>query len=296
MQKELIKRLTDYATFAAGVLVLINKADAEVIYTDIDPDVVLDTDGNYYAIDIDNNGTADFQFLKSTFSNYDFTFGYITYYNLWCGPINSSNAIAGFSNYYPYPGVLIYFPYALSMNENIDSKLAWQSNTIQLIAFIENIVGYNVHCFNCSWNGNSSLDVINHYFGIRFVTEEPYNHYGWIRCDVVNDGLKLIIKDYAYETEPDYPILAGSKATYQEIDPGNIEGEIYVSGSAVHISVPHRPTLEFTIEIFNIAGQNIYSSLNENPFVEIQLDVPPAIYIVTVTSGNEKMSKEVLIE
>lgn len=296
MQKALIKRLADYAAFAGSIICLMNKADAEVIYTDIDPDVVLDTDGNYFAIDIDNNGTPDFQFLKSTFTIYDFTLGNIYYYNLWAGPMNTANAFAGFSHYYPYPGLLDFFPYALSLNANIGSGLSWQTTDYQLIAFVENIVGYEVHCFNCSWNGNSSQDVIDHYLGISFVDEDSLRHYGWIRCDVINNGLKLILKDFAYETEPEYLILAGSKTTFQEIKPGNIKGEIYTSGNTVYISVPLRPTMEFSINIYNLTGQIIYSTQSENPFIEIHLDVPHGIYVVVVNSGNAKLSKKVLIE
>ncbi|HNI55898.1 MAG TPA: hypothetical protein PK511_15330, partial [Chitinophagales bacterium] len=103
MQKELVKRLTDYAAFAAAVLVLINRADAEVVYTDIDPDVSLDTDGNYYAIDIDGNGTADFQFLKATFSiNPSFTY-YYYFQELVAGPF-SQNAIGGATGISFYTG------------------------------------------------------------------------------------------------------------------------------------------------------------------------------------------------
>ena len=295
MQKELVKRLTDYAAFAAAVLVLINRADAEVVYTDIDPDVSLDTDGNYYAIDIDGNGTADFQFLKATFSiNPSFTY-YYYFQELVAGPF-SQNAIGGATGISFYTGAILYFPFALPINSIISNELTWQNSTFQFLAWKTWTDDYDNHCNNCFWNTKDLYEVLDHYLGIRFIDIENNNHYGWIRCDVKEDGSLLILKDYAYETEPDYPILAGSKTTYQEIEPGNIEGEIYATGNTVHISVPHRPTPEYTVQIYNMSGQLVVASQYESPFVEIQIEVPRGIYIVRVTSANEQLSKEVLIE
>lgn len=295
MQKALIKRLADYAAFAGSIICLMNKADAEVIYTDIDPDVVLDTDGNYFAIDIDNNGTPDFQFLKSTFSiNPSFLY-YYYFRELVAGPF-SQNALAGISHYYPYPGVLDFFPFAISWNNSVDTGLPWQTSPLQFLAWKTWTENYDAHCFLCYWNQDKQPEVLDHFLAIRFIDTESKNHYGWIRCDVKEDGGLLVIKDYAYEKEPDYLILAGSKTTFQEIKPGNIKGEIYTSGNTVYISVPRRPTMEFSITIYNLTGQIIYSAQSENPFIEIHLDVPHGIYVVVVNSGNAKLSKKVLIE
>lgn len=295
MQKALLNRLVDYAASAAGIICLTNKAEAQVIYTDIDPDVALDTDGNYYAIDIDNNGTADFQFLKETFLiNPSFTY-YYYFQELVAGPF-SQNSFAGATGISFYAGTILYFPFALPINSIISDELNWQNATLQFLAWKTWTEIYDGHCGNCYWNQDQEPEVLDHFLAIRFNDADNYKHYGWIRCDVKEDGSILILKDFAYETEPDYLIVAGSATTYQEIEPGNIEGEIYASESTVHISVPHRPTLKYSVDIYNISGQKIYSFQSEDPFVEIQLDVPRGIYIVVVTSGNNKLSNKVLLE
>jgi len=295
MQKALSNRLKDYASFAASILILTGKTDAEVIYTDIDPDIVLDTDGNYYALDMDGNGSGDFQFLKSTFSiNPSFSY-YYYFQELVVGPF-SQNAVAGISHYYPYPGVYGFFPYALVINNLVDSRMNWQTSALQFLAWKTWTVDYDAHCYLCYWNQDKEPEVIDHFLGVRFSDLLSNNYYGWIRCDVKEDGGILVLKDYAYEAEPEYPILSGSIETYQEIVPGNIDGEIYAAGNTIHISVPHRPTLAYKINILNIIGQSVYSTQNEEPFIEIQLEVPRGIYIVVVTSGDDKLSKEVLLE
>ncbi|MBK9454600.1 MAG: LysM peptidoglycan-binding domain-containing protein [Bacteroidetes bacterium] len=41
--------------------------------------------------------------------------------------------------------------------------------------------------------------------------------YGWIRCSVIDSGRTLIIHDYAYELQPNYPIIAGDTVSYVDI-------------------------------------------------------------------------------
>ena len=60
-----------------------------MIYTDIDPDIELNLDGQTAGIDVDNNGTIDFALLKSsaTFSTF-WGSSDITLYRraIWAGP------------------------------------------------------------------------------------------------------------------------------------------------------------------------------------------------------------------
>ena len=57
--------IKEYSLFASSILLLHPTLDAEVIYTDIDPDVVLQYDDEVAGIDMDNNGSIDFAFLKN---------------------------------------------------------------------------------------------------------------------------------------------------------------------------------------------------------------------------------------
>lgn len=295
MKTALKKRLADYARFAAGVLLMANKAEAEVIYTDLEPDIALDTDGNYYAIDIDNNGSPDFQFLLSTFTvNPSFTY-YYTFRLLAAGPF-TQNAFAGDVDVSFYTGSTLFFPYALSNNVKIDDNLLWQSATMQFLAWKTWTTMYDNHCANCNWNSKSLYEIFDHFIGIRFIDTENKNHYGWIRCDVKEDGGILVIKDYAYETEPDYLIIAGSKETHEVLGSGSIKGEVYVSDNIIYISVTTRPEIAFQINIFNVNGQNVYASQSENPFVQIPLEVPKGIYFIEILSGDASFRKQVLID
>ena len=58
------KRLTAYSTMAAAVLAITNEADAQVIYTDINPDKVVFTTGplDSLHLDVDGDSVTDFIF------------------------------------------------------------------------------------------------------------------------------------------------------------------------------------------------------------------------------------------
>ena len=61
-------KLNNYAAFATAFLFTHN-INAEIVYTDIEPDVTLDNDDYFYEIDIDNEGVNDFQFEIGNIAN-----------------------------------------------------------------------------------------------------------------------------------------------------------------------------------------------------------------------------------
>lgn len=56
--------LSHYSAFAAMFL-FCKTGQAEAIYTDIDPDILLSLDNDVYNIDINNDGLLDFKLQKS---------------------------------------------------------------------------------------------------------------------------------------------------------------------------------------------------------------------------------------
>ncbi|HNF70553.1 MAG TPA: hypothetical protein PLL28_14320, partial [Chitinophagales bacterium] len=67
--------LKQYSGFAGVLLLMQNNTHAQAIYTDIDPDVVLQFNGDVEYIDMDNDGTNDFFIFKksSYFTNSEYT-------------------------------------------------------------------------------------------------------------------------------------------------------------------------------------------------------------------------------
>jgi hypothetical protein len=133
--------LQQYSGLAGVLLLMHNNTHAQAIYTDIDPDVVLQLDGNYIYIDMDNDGSNDFFLLKDShyFTNSEYSW-YRFNRVLWAGPnFNPENEIAGDFATNGAGGGTTYFPYALLEGNIINNDLNFNYGTYQLmgIGFFE---------------------------------------------------------------------------------------------------------------------------------------------------------------
>ncbi|MBK9556443.1 MAG: hypothetical protein IPO47_11535 [Bacteroidetes bacterium] len=61
--------LLQYSTAAVSLLG-VTSASSQVVYTDIDPDVVLDEPDEIFGIDLDDDGLNDFNFFNESFTTY----------------------------------------------------------------------------------------------------------------------------------------------------------------------------------------------------------------------------------
>jgi hypothetical protein len=177
------------AASAAGVslLAFAQPSEAEVVYT---PTHVTFKAGTSYFLDINNDGTPDFQ-LKDTASQ--FTAGLSVHPWANGGPVSNGVEIG--------QGSLD--PLALNRGSQIGPG--------------KNFYG----CLSCSYGqllagankaGDSGdwVNVTNRYLGIKFfVGGETY--YGWARLSVRVNGMSVtgVLTGYAYENIPNHPIRAG---------------------------------------------------------------------------------------
>jgi hypothetical protein len=121
--------------------------------------------------------------------------------------------------------------------------------------------------------GNWFPEVLDHYLGVRFIDTAGLNHYGWIRCDVKDEGRTLIIKDYAYELQPDSSIVAGqydSIYTPDTIDDSTIVDVfnlqindifIYSFDSKIYIHFLNEITEPAQVTVYDITGKEVYRRL-----------------------------------
>lgn len=288
-------RLLQYSTFAVSFL-LIKEADAEAVYTDIDPDTVIDNHLEIVRIDIDDNGTFDFAFLK--FAGVGYTYwssDYLYFYYLHAAPQYLNNAIAGLKSVISpsYGGFTLYYPYAFLSNELIDENLDFHNDFYQVIA--GRIVLDGVTITN---RGNWTPEKTNNYFGVRFLGEDGCNHYGWIRCDAKDSGDTLIIKDYAYETKCDVGILAGDKigdtttVGFSEIN--TLDATVYSFENTIYINLNELDG-EVKVSVYDIAGREIYSNSVQEKFSNFVLNQPANFYFIKLTSNKKELIKKIYI-
>lgn len=300
--------ISDYAKIAAVLLIPTSKAHAQVIYTDIDPDIVLDTYEENGFVDMDNNGTFDFSFQRGNtqYSTLTYSGGAghtFTRTVIWASfPDSPDNEIAGSYNTFS-SSFTRYYPYAINLGDiiTIDEPdgLSFQDWPFQRMAYKLKIDGGNI----TGSGGNWFPEKIDRYLGVHFVDGDENYHYGWIRCSVLDSGDVLIIKDYAYEMEVDKPIYAGDTINFNAVEeiylPGitiySFESDIYIIADEKYINSNEVKTA--SVKILNLSGELIYETTLNEKNTKITFDeLPPSLYLVEVTLGNDKMVKKVILQ
>ena len=287
---------------AAALALLSAKASySQAVYTDIDPDVILDEPGESFGIDLDDDGLNDFNFFNKSFTT-----------TVWYGDIgevkvlyagafdNEANGIIGQTAYFSgYGGYTYYLPVPLESDIVIDSIASFHNANYQTLANeiykpeFPPTTGHFGYWY--PWFGEN---ISYKYLGIKFTNDANINRYGWIRCSVIDSGRTLIIHDYAYESKPDTPILTGDTigdTTTVSIEEGELFGlTVYSFGNTVFINT-NSDNVEYSI--YNMQGAEIKRRKLPTGNSQIELNsYRTGVYLVECQQENLRKTFKVFIE
>ena len=291
--------LIEYSCLAGVFISLNSKSTAQVISTDIEPDIELQFDGETAFIDMDNNGTNDFAFLKTSNSWTTYTtsgFSYILIKNaLYAGPYIVDNEVACY--YDTHSGTSILRPYALSTETIIGDNLNFENWGLQLLALnVSTDLGIILDWAG-SWWKPWLPEIEDHYLGVHFVDNDENYHYGWIRCSVLDSVEKLVIKDFAYETLPNYPIKAGDTTHFVAINnlENSLDATVYSFNKCIYIQIEIFQNAELII--YDLNGKQIINEFLQNKSESISMiNYPAGVYLVTLLNDGKRFDKKVFIE
>lgn len=178
-------------------------AKAQIVYTDVVPDVVCYMNGSSYKLDLNNDGTYDFNL-------YIIQTGTSPHINqsIRITPLNSNEIVGGSTS--------SFYPLELNSNIKIDSNtLHWSGNTPQTLrgttwSYISHYNPKLHHTFSQwvqNYSGNWTVSNTDRYLGLK-LKNAGNTYYGWIRMQT-NLYLDFKVEDYAYNSIPNQPILAG---------------------------------------------------------------------------------------
>ncbi|MDX1542962.1 MAG: hypothetical protein R3214_03375 [Christiangramia sp.] len=163
--------------------------DSSIIYTDIKPDFVVENIIDSYDLDLNNDKIADFIISNRLYENWD-----------WLGiTAIRHDGIISVEPWYTHAVPIerdseIFYP----VNPNTGQHYA-RAGIIAIEACFVNEEG-----LGCSYDWAGKNDK---YLGLQ-IKIDGQMHYGWLRMEVANVG-EWVIKDYAFNSIPNMPILAG---------------------------------------------------------------------------------------
>jgi hypothetical protein len=271
-------RLKSYSAIAGTMVAAANTANAQVIYTDVSPDAVVATGGTY-DLDLNNDGTVDYQFGLVHGTNN--SFGLPVQYDLATLTPSTGNAIDTTTG-----GSAT----AHSTAEAINSSLIWADDAgapYQLLGISLPSFGYQ--------SGNF-IGQTDKYVGLRFKIG-AVDHYGWVRIDLNGTATSLTVKDYAYDGTAGTSILTGATATGINEQAAMLSNTVSVfsADKAIRVNM-NNAKAEGVVVVTNTLGQEI-AKMN---ITEAQMTIPvenanSGIYFVSVIQGSASITQKVII-
>ncbi len=285
------KKLLQYSTFAIA-FIRTEDSFSQAVFTDLDPDVVLDSHFEAELIDMDSNGFVDFLLINWSYETFTYYGDLDFQQRIWIGPNTSNNSVAAAT--VSFGSGVIAYAYALSQSNLIDNSLPFKNVMLQRLAFRTYFVDVSLTDEGGYWYP----EMLDHYLGVRFFDGENCLHYGWIRCDVKDEGRTVIVKDYAYETKCEIGILAGDTigdtTTVGITELNTLNATVYSFENTIYVNL-NELISGLEIHVYDINGKEVYSDKPVNQFTEIALKVPRGTYFVELISEEKKYTKKVFI-
>lgn len=271
--EKLSNRLVKYGAFSAAILGVAN-ASGQIVYTDI-ADETADGVNTRVSIDIDVDGTGDYLFgTNPTGATALFAFMFPTASS--AAPTYNSNEIVGLTvGPYNYPsnlaeGDLVGATNSTFGNDRGDLNLA-----------------------SCSYPGSNFCDGNDGYVGLHFMIGAN-THYGWVRIQVSPDAATITIKDFAYNSIPNVPILVGQ--TTLNTDEFTVN-DVRVVSLNKRISLYNLPG-STSYKVYSTSGQSVLKgTTNENNHVIEAASMATGVYILELndTATNTVIRKKIVI-
>ncbi|MBK9454152.1 MAG: T9SS type A sorting domain-containing protein [Chitinophagales bacterium] len=282
------KKLLHYATSAAAFLT-INNLQATVVYTDLDPDLMVGGEGGEISIDINSDGNDDFGFFVYSFTGVGTYYGINFTYDFKLAAVSAQNGNELFGSLVTYSSYSAVYTPVLPAGEGINSgdPFAEGGGTLG-VSLMVSLSGFPYYDYQAgNWSG-----INMGYMGFRINIDKDH-YYGWMRVSVNEESTLITIHDYAYENEANKAIFTGQTATAIEENPLSAT-EIYSNGTNVFVALPEQVKTETTVNIFDLTGKMVknYNGVAGSTTLDCN-DLPSGNYVVYVTEGELSIKKQV---
>jgi Secretion system C-terminal sorting domain len=291
MKKQLLKKLYSFIIPAiSGAMLFSASTNAQIVYTDVNPDILqfctatsLNSCFIGDSIDINNDGIFDLKLQGAAYAivqqNPPSRRGYIRVSPLHGSAVNTDTAGK---------------PLSMNLNDAIDAGGSWLTAASQIL--ISSQSGGGIPLPSGNW-----LAGTDKYLGLKIVSGNQIN-YGWVQLNISSTptASSFTIKDYAYNSTPNQPILAGQTVA-TGINENSFASSInlFPNPSTNHLTIELPKTNEkVTVTITDIIGKVIYSTtVSETQKLELNTkDFAVGVYLVQAQLTNFITTKKLIVE
>jgi hypothetical protein len=284
------KNLVRAFLLSSAFLILNKFANAQIVYTNIQPNVRLSCNNipcnKNYSLDLNNDGVIDF--ILTTFKE-GIGFGgqgYMVGVKVLSLSTNSI-LVSSISN-----------AAALTSSDIIQSTSIWQSGMKYLRVY-----------YSLSGTAGNWSTINNKYLGLKF-NVNGQSYFGWVllSVSVSSSQATVTIKSYAYDTTPNHSILAGATSGARFAGE-NLRNENILPLVIYPNPVSNSTTITFsllqsenvTLKIYDVNGRLISILANkifeegENEFVWSVDELNAGIYFLQFQSTENSLTKKLIV-
>jgi len=291
------EKLKSYSVLA-GAVITGGAVNAQIQYTDVDPDIVIDATNSPYMLDLNGDTMPDIVFAvsatagtgSSTYMGVPFTYTYAINYaaaNMAAGGLEGVVAGTGTNTYF--------LPNAHDFGAEISGAGSFDSSGALGVAGHVNIPAFTINYPVVQGNfvDTNALSLGDKYMGYRIDGTGTAN-YGWIRLSVSDSAAFITIKAHAINTVADQSIFAGNAAG---IESGMLDDKVSIISTIENVRVNvSNELLGADLMIVDMTGKVIKDISIEDVNTVISLkEFNSGIYIVRFVYNDEVVNKRIYV-
>jgi hypothetical protein len=272
-------KIASYTAFA-GAVVAGSAVNAQVNYTDVNPDVVVDS-LTPYSLDFNNDATPDLAVAVAHLQD------------------------AGTASF-TYVGALAYvFPYAAQIVTTTDTVTAAAPLDCGVPVSSASIFGTGSYgnlgyaalingSVPFSSQGTPFLGATDKNLGVKF-TVGANTHYGWVKLSVAADATTITVKEYGFNATPDAAVNTCQTAGLENVA---VEDKVTIKTTLNDATINVTPDLiGGKINLVSIAGQIVKTVAISDVNTKISFEgIDSGIYTVVASFDAGSVNKRVYVK
>lgn len=285
-------RLKQY-TAVAGALVAQGNLQAQVVATDLNPDIIVDSLSAPFALDFNNDANPELNFFVQNLSGASSTQGVQYTYE---------GALAGIAL---SPGVSVMgaagtgsssSSFQISALNNGDQiSAAWNFSSSAAVLGLDILVDAGLLGQIPIQQGNFR-DQANKFLGAK-LTAGANTYYGWVELSVNANASQITIHGFGYQSTANSQILAGEGAN-SGLELISLSDKVTIVGTPEHVNINVTPDLiGANVSFVSMSGQSLKTEKLTDVNNTLSFDdLSTGIYQVVVSNGVEQTTQRVYVK
>lgn len=286
-------RLKQY-TAVAGALVAQGNLQAQVVATDLNPDIVVDSLSAPFMLDFNNDANPELNFFVQHISGASSTQGVQFTYEGALAAALTMNGVSLIGAAGTGSSSSSFQLTALNNGDAISSAANFGTSSYNALG-VDILIDAGLLGQIPIQQGNFR-DQSNKYLGAKF-TAGANTHYGWVELSVNTNASQITIHGFGYQSTANSQILAGEGAN-SGLELISLADKVTIVGTPEHISINVTPdVIGASVSFVSMSGQTLKTEKLTDVNNTLSFDeLSTGIYQVLVSNGTETTTQRVYVK